>query len=176
MNHSHDAYLALGAVLFVIGGLGFVTRRNLILMLLCTELMLHGVSLTLLAFGHIHGSSAGQVFTVFVLTVAACEAGVGLALVLSLYQRAKSLDVSLWSSLRDPGVDLPLEEFEELPSSSDESYHEFPALTTAGVRPTVHADAPLGDQTWPDEQDYGRPETFVYGPAGKPESKQKTDY
>jgi NADH-quinone oxidoreductase subunit K len=162
MTNTHDAYLALGAVLFVIGALGFVTRRNLILMLLCSELMLHGVSVTLLAFGRIHASTSGQAFTVFVLTVAACEAGIGLALVLSLYQRTQTLDVSIWNALRDPGVDPPEEEFELV--DGDESFHEFPALTPAGVRPTVHSDAPLDQQRWPDEADLDRPTTFIYGP------------
>jgi NADH-quinone oxidoreductase subunit K len=174
MTHTHDAYLALGAVLFVIGALGFVTRRNLILMLLCSELMLHGVSVTLLAFGRIHGSTSGQAFTVFVLTVAACEAGIGLALVLSLYQRTRTLDVSIWSALHDPDVDPPEEEFEVV--DEDESYHEFPSLSPAGVRPTVHADQPLDDQQWPDEEDLGRPRTFTYGPKGvQPEASEKQD-
>jgi NADH-quinone oxidoreductase subunit K len=174
MTQTHDAYLALGAVLFVIGALGVVTRRNLIMMLLCTELMLHGVSVTLLAFGRIHGSTSGQAFTVFVLTVAACEAGIGLALVLSLYQRTRTLDVSIWSALHDPSIDPPEEEFEVV--EGDESYHEFPSLTPAGVRPTVHADAPLDEQQWPDEEDLGRPTTFAYGPkTGRSAAPEKPE-
>ena len=78
MTGEYNCYLAVGAVLFVIGAIGFVTRRNLILMMLSAELMLHGVSLNLLAFGAIYGRMEGQAFTVFVLTVAACEAGLSL--------------------------------------------------------------------------------------------------
>ena len=93
MNGDFNAYLAVGAVLFVLGAIGFVTRRNLILMMLSAELMLHGVSLTLVAFGRMHGRMEGQAFTVFMLTVAACEAGLSLSIILSLYQRC-----SRWTS------------------------------------------------------------------------------
>ncbi|MGL4512339.1 MAG: NADH-quinone oxidoreductase subunit NuoK [Lacipirellulaceae bacterium] len=174
MSNTHDAYLALGAVLFVVGALGFVCRRNLILMLLCSELMLHGVSVTLLAFGRTHGSSDGQAFTIFVLTVAACEAGIGLALVLSLYHGAKTLDVSIWSALREAGVDQPEEEFEALPPDDEQLSHEFPSLTPAGVRPTIDADAPLDGQVWPDEGDYGLPTMFRYGPKSDTQPKSET--
>ena len=73
-----ERYLAVGAALFVLGALGFLTRRNLILMILSSELMLHGVSLTLVTFGRMHHSQEGQAFTIFILTVAACEAGLAL--------------------------------------------------------------------------------------------------
>jgi NADH-quinone oxidoreductase subunit K len=81
---------------------GFLTRRNLILMVLSAELMLHGVSLNFVAFGHAHGTEDGQAFAVFIITVAACEAALALALILSLYQRRKNLDVSVWRTLREP--------------------------------------------------------------------------
>jgi NADH-quinone oxidoreductase subunit K len=93
--------LIVGAVLFVLGALGFLTRRNLILMMLSTELMLHGVSLNLVSLSAAHGNFEGQAFTAFLLTVAACEAGLGLSLVLTLYRRRKSLDVNLWSGLSE---------------------------------------------------------------------------
>ena len=90
-----ERYLAVGAALFVLGALGFLTRRNLILMILSAETMLHGVSLTLVTFSRVHHSLEGQAFTILILTVAACEAGLALSLILALYQKSKSLDVDL---------------------------------------------------------------------------------
>jgi NADH-quinone oxidoreductase subunit K len=101
MTGDLTSFLAVGAALFILGGVGFVTRRNMILIFLSAELMLHGVSLTLLTFGRMHGNLEGQSFTIFILTVAACEAALGLSLILALYQRTKSLDVELWSRLRE---------------------------------------------------------------------------
>ena len=75
-------YLLLGTVLFALGLTGFLVRRNLIVMFLCAEMMLQGVSLSLVAWGRFHGNWSGQVLVVFVITVAACEAGIALALVL----------------------------------------------------------------------------------------------
>ena len=74
-------------------------------MMLSAELMLHGVSLTLVTFGRMHHNLEGQAFTIFILTVAACEAGLALSLILALYQKSKSLDVEFWSELRE--ADLP---------------------------------------------------------------------
>ena len=144
MSADAGSFLAVGAALFVLGGIGFVTRRNLILIFLSAELMLHGVSLTLLTFGRIHGNLEGQSFTIFILTVAACEAALGLALILSLYQRSKSLDVELWSRLREP--DLPayarrLDEHE--PPLEDEPLDTpMPRLTPSGGRPEFDDDFP----------------------------------
>ena len=101
-----ESQLVVGAILFALGMIGFLTRRNLILIVLSTELMLHGVSLNLTAFGKYHGNPQGQVFTIFVLTIAACEAGLALSLILTLYQRRKSLDVFLWGNLGED--DLPV--------------------------------------------------------------------
>ncbi len=101
-----ESQLVVGAILFALGMIGFLTRRNLILIVLSTELMLHGVSVNLTAFGRYHGNPQGQVFTIFVLTIAACEAGLALSLILTLYQRRKSLDVFLWGNLGED--DLPV--------------------------------------------------------------------
>lgn len=98
-------YLVVGAILFTLGGVGFLTRRNFFLMILSAEMMLQGVSLTLVAFGRYHGNFSGQAFTVFVLTVAACEAAIGLALVLTLYQRRHTLDISVWKQLGEPATE-----------------------------------------------------------------------
>ncbi len=146
MTGSYEPYLALGAVLFVLGAVGFVTRRNLILMMLSAELMLHGVSLTLLAFGQMHGGMDGQAFTVFVLTVAACEAGLSLSIILSLYQRSKSLDVELWSALKEADVETGVSDDHEFPPPAAARKLSFPRLTAAGEMPSLDADAPLGPQ------------------------------
>ena len=96
-------YLVVGAILFVLGMLGFLARRNLIVMFLSAEMMLQGVALNLVAFAYYHANMQGQSFTLFILTVAACEAGIALALILVLYRSKRSLDVSLWQELREPG-------------------------------------------------------------------------
>ena len=68
-------YLAVAAVLFGIGLVGFLTRRNLIVMFLCAEMMLQGVSINLVGFGRFHNNWGGKMLVVFMITVAACEAG-----------------------------------------------------------------------------------------------------
>ena len=97
-------YLLIGAALFVLGILGFLSRRNLIVMFLSAEMMLQGTALSLVAFGRYHGNWTGQVFTIVILTVAACEASIALALVVILYNRRMSLDVTLWQDIREEGV------------------------------------------------------------------------
>src|SRR5262249_28286555 len=87
--------LMIGAALVAIGMLGFLARRNLIVMFLSAEMMLQGTALTLVGFGRYHGNWTGQVFTIVILTVAACEASIALALILVLYHRRTSLDVTL---------------------------------------------------------------------------------
>src|SRR6478736_3186340 len=89
-------YLLVGAALMALGMLGFLARRNMIVMFLCAEMMLQGTALTLVGFGRYHGNWTGQIFTIVILTVAACEASIALALILILYKRRSSLDVSLW--------------------------------------------------------------------------------
>jgi NADH-quinone oxidoreductase subunit K len=135
-----ERYLAVGAALFVLGALGFLTRRNLILMILSSELMLHGVSLTLVTFGRMHHSQEGQAFTIFILTVAACEAGLALALVLALYQKSKSLDIEVWTSLREPDLPPPmLEEDRDEPALNLPAAQRFPQLTPAGREPDARS-------------------------------------
>ena len=94
-------YLIVGALLFTLGLVGFLARRNLIVMFLCAELMLQGVSLTLVAFSAFHGTWGGQVFAIFSLALAAAEAGIALALFVVLFRRGHSLDVSIWQDLRE---------------------------------------------------------------------------
>ena len=93
-------YLGVGAILFVIGLIGFMTRRNLIVMFLCTELMFQGVAINLIAFGRYHQNLAGQAFTVFVLVIAAAEASLALGLVVLLFRQKKTLDADAWRELR----------------------------------------------------------------------------
>lgn len=92
-------YLAIGSTLFVLGLIGFVTRRNLILMFLCTEMMFQGIAVTLIAFAKHHGNLAGQSFVIFILTVAACEAALALGLVVLLFRRRRTLDADAWHDL-----------------------------------------------------------------------------
>ena len=81
-------YLMVGAALFTLGMLGFLARRNLIVMFLSVEMMLQGTALSLVGFGRYHGSWTGQIFTIVILTVAACEASVALALDRRTFQPA----------------------------------------------------------------------------------------
>jgi NADH-quinone oxidoreductase subunit K len=93
-------YLAVGAIMFVIGLLGFMTRRNLIVIFLCTELMFQGVAINLIAFGTFHHNLAGQAFVIFVLVIAAAEASLALGLVVLLFRTRATLDADAWRELR----------------------------------------------------------------------------
>lgn len=125
-------YLIVGAILFVLGLVGFLTRRNLIVMFLCAEMMLQGVALNLVAFARHWGNLHGQAFVLFMLAVAACEAAIALALILSLYRSKHSLDVSLWQELREADQEPTVDE-EPLPAPPPEA--EMPHLTPAGHEP-----------------------------------------
>lgn len=129
-------YLIIGAALFAIGMLGFLARRNLIVMFLSAEMMLQGTALTLVAFGRYHGNWTGQVFTIVILTVAACEASIALALILILFHRKSSLDVTLWQEIREPNVPATVEPADEAePVGVIEGPETYPHLTPAGVEP-----------------------------------------
>ena len=125
-------YLSVGAILFTLGLIGFLTRRNLIVMFLCAELMLQGVSLTLVGFSSFHGSWGGQVFTIFSLALAAAEAAIALALIVVLFRRNESLDISLWQELREADQPPVLDEFEPVPPDPQPVY---PDLTKSGLLP-----------------------------------------
>ncbi len=92
-------FLLTGAVLFVLGLVGFVTRRNLIIMFLCTELMFQGVVVTLVSFSKLHANFTGQTFVIFVLTVAAAEAALALGLVVLLFRKKRTLDSQAWRAM-----------------------------------------------------------------------------
>jgi NADH-quinone oxidoreductase subunit K len=127
----HD-YLVVGAVLFALGAIGFLARRNFILMVLSAEMMLQGVAVNLVAFGRYRGNLQGQAFVLFILTVAACEAAVALALVLVLYRSRPSLDVSVWQDLREPGQDQTVDVEPIKPPAPEEP---LPQLTPSGLEP-----------------------------------------
>jgi len=93
-------YLAVGAIMFAIGVIGFVTRRNLIVIFLCTELMFQGVAINLIAFSRFTGNLAGQAFVIFVLVIAASEAGLALGLVVLLFRQKSTLDADAWRDLK----------------------------------------------------------------------------
>lgn len=128
-------YLIIGALLFGIGLIGFLTRRNMIVMFLCAEMMLQGVSVSLVAWGRFYNDLSGQVLVVFIITVAACEAAIALALILMLYYRRESLDIALWHELRE--ADQPPFVDHELPEKPGEEKPAWPTLPLAGQRPEV---------------------------------------
>ncbi|MEX0741366.1 MAG: NADH-quinone oxidoreductase subunit NuoK, partial [Phycisphaeraceae bacterium] len=92
LNH----FLFTGALLFSLGVIGFIARRNLIVMFLCTEMMFQGIIITLIAFSRYHLNFDGQVFVIFVLTIAAAEAALALGLIVLLFRRKHTLDADAW--------------------------------------------------------------------------------
>ena len=94
-----QAYLTLAAVLFTIGLFGVITRRNTIGILLGIELMLNAVNINLVAFSHRLANLEGQIFSVFIITVAAGEAAVGLAIIIQLYRLRSTINVDESSEL-----------------------------------------------------------------------------
>ena len=129
-----ESYLAVGSILFILGMIGFVARRNLILMFLSVETMLQGVTINLCAFARYHGNLGGQVLTMFILTVAACEAAIALAMIVMLFKSKGSLDVSVWQDLREPDQD-PIVDDDALPPAPKDI--PMPRLTPAGAEPDV---------------------------------------
>jgi NADH-quinone oxidoreductase subunit K len=91
--------LVLSAVLFVIGVMGVLTRRNALILFMCIELMLNAVNLSFVAFSQLYGAT-GQVFVIFVMTVAAAEAAVGLAIVIAIFRHRQSVDLDDMRFLR----------------------------------------------------------------------------
>ena len=93
-------YLILSGLLFAIGTAGIFLRRNLITMLLSIEIMLNAVNLSFVAFGRFNGDVNGQIIVFFVMTVAAAEAAVGLALIIALFRHRESLNPDAFTSLK----------------------------------------------------------------------------
>ncbi|MPY90646.1 MAG: NADH-quinone oxidoreductase subunit NuoK [Luteitalea sp.] len=95
-----DHYLILSALLFAIGTVGVFLRRNIITLLLSVEIMLNAVNLTFVAVGRYLGSVDGQIIVFFVMTVAAAEAAVGLALVIAIFRHGETLSPDAFTSLK----------------------------------------------------------------------------
>jgi NADH-quinone oxidoreductase subunit K len=125
--------LFVGAALFGTGLIGFMSRRNMIVMFLCAEMMLQGVSLSLVAWGRYHDDLGGQMLVIFIIAVAACEAAIALAVVLMLFERKGHLDIAMWDELRESNQP-PFEE-EPLPPLPEDDPSHWPHLTPAGVLP-----------------------------------------
>ena len=97
LNH----YLILSSILFSIGVVGVLVRRNVLVVLMAIELMLNGVNISFIAFAHFHGSTDAHVFTLFVMAVAAAEAAIGLAVISLLYRQYGTLDIARFTWLRE---------------------------------------------------------------------------
>lgn len=95
-----NMYLMLSVVLFIIGVVGVMARRNTIILFMCIELMLNAVNLLLVAFSTLHGDTSGQVFVFFIMAVAAAEVAVGLAILSAVYRNLKTIDSDVLSSLK----------------------------------------------------------------------------
>ncbi len=93
-------YITLSAVLFCIGVLGVLTRRNAIIVFMCIELMLNAVNLLMVAFSSHFGDASGQVFVFFILVVAAAEVAVGLAILMMIYRNTGTTDISFLNKLK----------------------------------------------------------------------------
>ena len=93
-------YLILGAILFALGLVGFLCRRNLIVIFLSTEVMFQGIIVTAAAFAHYHANLDGQAYSLFLLVIAAVEAGLALGMVMLLFRRRGTLDSEAWSIMR----------------------------------------------------------------------------
>jgi len=98
--HAFTEYIVLGAVLFALGIVGFLSRRNLIVMFLSTEIMFQGVIVTAVAFAKLFRHTDGQSFALFLLVIAAVEAGLALGMVVLLFRRRGTLDAEAWSAMR----------------------------------------------------------------------------
>jgi NADH-quinone oxidoreductase subunit K len=96
-------------------------------------MMLQGVSVSLVGWGRYHNDWGGQVLVIFMLTVAACEAAIALALVLMLFQHSGNLDIAFWQQAREANQPPYIDE--ELPEPPPEPRQEFPTLTPAGIEP-----------------------------------------
>jgi NADH-quinone oxidoreductase subunit K len=133
-------YLLIGGVLFALGLIGFVVRRNMIVMFLCAEMMLQGVSVSLVAWSRYHDNWGGQMLVLFIIAVAAAEAGIALALILMLFHQSGSLDMAFWQDLREDNQPAFVDH--KLPEDDDRD-RVWPTLTPAGIEPEVDPDEQL---------------------------------
>jgi NADH-quinone oxidoreductase subunit K len=128
-------YLIVGAVLFGVGMIGFLSRRNMIVMFLSAEIMLQGVSLSLVAWSRFHNDFGGQMLVLFIIAIAACEAAIALALVTMLFHRYGKLDIAEWHVLRE--ANQPPFQDEPLPPAPEDQFEPLPHLVPAGVQPEM---------------------------------------
>jgi NADH-quinone oxidoreductase subunit K len=96
----HSLYFGLSAALFTIGAIGVITRRNAIIVFMCIELMLNGANLAFIAAGHLLGTIDGMVFVFFIMTVAAAEAAIGLAIFVLIFRLKGTINVDEINLLR----------------------------------------------------------------------------
>jgi len=96
LNH----YILFCSLIFSVGIIGVLTRRNVIVIMMSIELMLNSVNLLLVAFSVFHGDSSGQVFVFFVMALAAAEVAVGLAIIMMVYRNTRSIDIDILNRLR----------------------------------------------------------------------------
>ena len=96
---SIDFYVILAIILFTIGAFGVLIRRNMIVLLMCIELMLNAVNLLLVAFSTYYGKGDAQIFVFFIIVVAAAEATIGLSILIMAYRNQKSTDAGLFTNL-----------------------------------------------------------------------------
>ncbi|RMG02553.1 MAG: NADH-quinone oxidoreductase subunit NuoK [Planctomycetota bacterium] len=131
-------YLTVGAVLFGLGAIGFVARRNMILMFLCAEMMLQGVAISGVAWSWYRQDLGGQLLVVFVIAVAAAEAAVALALIMMIFRAKGTLDIAALQHLREeettPYVDHDVPPDEPRP-------RRWPHLAVAGKKPALPPEA-----------------------------------
>lgn len=128
-------YQIVGALLFGIGIIGFLSRRNMIVMFLAAEMMLQGVSVSLVSWGRYFNNLDGQILVIFIITVAACEAAIALALILMLFHRRGNLDVVLWQDLRESNQPPYMDR--ELPELPPYQSGPWPTLPPAGRPPEI---------------------------------------
>lgn len=95
-----EYYIVLSTILFVIGAIGVMVRRNAIILLMCIELMLNAVNLLMVAFSTYFGKADGQIFVFFIMVVAAAEATVGLSILVMAYRNIRTTDVGLFNKLK----------------------------------------------------------------------------
>ena len=100
LSPSLNWYLMLSSLLFCIGIMGVLLRRNAIIILMCIEIMLNSVNLLLVAFSAYSGNNDGQVFVFFIMVVAAAEVAVGLALMMSIYRNIASTDINILNKMK----------------------------------------------------------------------------
>ncbi len=95
-----QSYLLVGAILFIIGAIGVLIRRDPLVIFMCIEMMLNAVNLTLVTYAHHLRSMEGQIFVFFVMTVAAAEVVVGLAIIVSIFRSRETINVDLLNSMK----------------------------------------------------------------------------